>query len=156
VAISRVRSIEGLYLEAVGQRALLLHPEVVEKDAELKRRSEMARDRFMALMPEERQQLEQNFLRAIGAREPKPIEQKVLSQLEKTREKYPNAGRPWSKEDDETLKEMFTSNAPQKEIGVHFGRKPSAIHSRLAHLGLIEDDYWVNRRKKEQATQNSL
>ena len=131
----------------------MMHPEVVAKDREFRARSDMARERFAALSEDARKKLHGNFLRAIGAKEPaqvKPPEPPAQSRLEKLREKFPNAGRAWSKEDDEVLKKMFADDVPQKEIAAHFGRKSSAIHARLGHLGLVED-YWVNRRKAEQA-----
>ena len=71
------------------------------------------------------------------------------STLEKLREKYPNAGRAWTSEDDAQLREMFAENKPHKDIATHFARKPSAIRARLGHLGLIEN-HWVIRRKKEK------
>ncbi len=156
VALSRVRSLAGLYLERMSEQALMLHPAVVEKDREFHKRSDLARAKFAALAPEKRIEMEENFLRAIGAKEPemvqydaKPAQSTNISRLAKLRETFPNAGRAWSKEDDEQLKEMFARDVPQKEMSAHFGRKPSAIHARLGHFGLV-DDYWANRRKKEQ------
>jgi hypothetical protein len=70
VAISRVRTLAGLYLEGMSERALMLHPDVVKKDTEFRKRSDMAKERFAALLPEEKQKMETNFLRAIGAKEP--------------------------------------------------------------------------------------
>ena len=149
VAVSRVRSLRGLYIEGIGERALMLHPEVVEKDREFRRRSELAQQKFSALAPASKATMEANFLRAIGAREPNAValEQPQLSRLEKTRQTFPNAGRPWTEADDQELKDMFATNVPQKEIAEHFGRKPSAIHARLGHLGLVEDNYWANKAR---------
>jgi len=177
VAISRVRSMSGLYLERVSDTALMLHPAVVAKDQEFQKRSDMARTRFAALMPGHRIKMETNFLRAIGAKEPpsprgssprgstsggKEEMQSVEAgksgspnRLAKIREKYPNAGRTWNPEDDELLKEMFARDVPQKEIAAHFGRKPSAIHSRLGHHGLV-DDFWANQKKSKNAQRSSL
>jgi hypothetical protein len=76
------------------------------------------------------------------------VEKKTGLALAKLREKYPNAGRPWNAEDDSILRQMFAKKADEKDIGKHFGRKPSAIRARLAHLGLIED-YWVIKKKTE-------
>ena len=66
--------------------------------------------------------------------------------MHELREKYPNIGKVWSKDDDALLTEMFKAERPNKEIAKHFGRKPSAIRARLGHLGLI-DVQWVRRKK---------
>ncbi|RJQ34272.1 AAA family ATPase [Candidatus Parcubacteria bacterium] len=160
VALSRVRSLKGLYLERMSERALMLHPAVVEKDLEFHKRSQLARTKFAALAPEQRQTMEQNFLKAIGGKEPSLVEkalevvEKTVGKLAKLREKYPNAGRAWTPQDDDILKEMFARDVPQKEIAVHFGRKPSAIHARLGHFGLVED-FWANRKRKTSTAERS-
>lgn len=41
VAISRVRSLEGLYLEGLNDNAFKMHPKVIEKDKEFRRLSEL-------------------------------------------------------------------------------------------------------------------
>jgi len=148
VAISRVRTLQGLFLEAFNERALQLHPKIVEQDKAFRRSADAARQKFASLSKDEIQALEQNFLRAIGAKEPSAVKKAASaakSSVEKLREKYPNVGKPWSKEDDAELTDMFKGKRPQGEIAAHFGRKPSAITARLGHLGLIEL-HW-NQRK---------
>jgi ATP-dependent exoDNAse (exonuclease V) alpha subunit len=156
VALSRVRSLEGLFLEGFNERALMLHPEIVRQDELFRRKSDAARARIMSIEQKEKEALEQNFLRAIGARDPssraklateQDLDQLKGSKLAKTREKFPNANRPWTKDDDEKLTEMFTSEVAHSKIAKEFGRKTGAITARLAKLGLIEDDYWEKRAK---------
>jgi ATP-dependent DNA helicase PIF1 len=168
VALSRVRSLEGLYLEGFNDKALMLHPDVIRADATFRAKSDAAQRRIMTIPPDEREALEKNFLKAIGAREPESIKKKEFSEEKKgtggagstklttggklaaIREKFPNAGRPWNKEDDEKLTEMFGQEAPMKTLAKEFGRKSGAITARLAKLGLIEDDYWAKRAKSKK------
>lgn len=149
VAISRVRSLAGLFLEGFNERALELHPTVAAADRGFRAYSDAARKKFASLPMSEKTKLEQNFLRAIGAKDPKDVKPAVLekSKFDELREKYPNVGRPWSKSDDRELEQMFKADESEAAIGKHFGRKPSAIHARLVHLGFIEDE-WQPRRKK--------
>lgn len=158
VALSRVRSLEGLFLEGFNDRALMLHPEIVAQDGVFRRKSDAARARIISIEKRERETMEQNFLKAIGAREPREIEEREFAadgkadastgKLAKIREKFPNANRPWTKDDDEKLTEMFTGNIAHSKIAKEFGRKTGAITARLAKLGLIEDDYWAKKNKK--------
>jgi hypothetical protein len=110
--------------------------------------------------------MQKNFLKAIGAHEPTmaaaPVEAietrgrkstkspSLSKEFAELREKYPNLGKPWSKEDDKLLTDMFKEEKPYTEIAEHFGRRPGAVTSRLALLGLIED-VWKDRRKKKEA-----
>ena len=50
-----------------------------------------------------------------------------------------NAGKPWSKEDDERLKVCFESGMTKKELCAVFERTTGSITSRLALLGLVKD-----------------
>ena len=54
-----------------------------------------------------------------------------------------NAGKPWSREDDEMLREMFHKNYSRKDICNYFGRSIGSITARLVRLGEIEnrDDF---------------
>ncbi|MEK7601185.1 MAG: hypothetical protein AAB480_01485, partial [Patescibacteria group bacterium] len=66
--------------------------------------------------------------------------------LAELREKYPNMGKSWSKDDDAILTEMFEEKKRNVDIAKHFGRKPSAIRARLGHLGLIKT-FWQPQKK---------
>ena len=50
-----------------------------------------------------------------------------------------NAGKPWTKEDDEKLKVCFKSGMPRKEICTEFERSSGSITSRLVRLGLVNN-----------------
>jgi len=158
VAISRVRTLAGLYLEAFNERALQMHPAIVAQDRYFRAYSDAARKKFASLPDADKDHMQRNFLKAIGAHEPTmraPEEpkgkEKVSSgntKLDEMREKYPNMGKPWSKDDDALLIAMFNEEKPNKDIAKHFARKPSAITARLGHLGLIENT-WKPYKKKE-------
>lgn len=152
VALSRVRTIEGLYLTGFNDRALMLHPDIVEADRQFRRKSDAAERRIASIEKGERETMERNFLKAIGAREPQVRAPKTLAapeggKLAKLRETYPNAGRPWSEDDDERLKELYADGATTKVLCKEFGRKSGAIRSRLVKLGLLEDE-WAAKRSK--------
>jgi ATP-dependent exoDNAse (exonuclease V) alpha subunit len=178
VAISRVRTLAGLYLEGFNERALQMHPDVVAQDRYFRAYSDAARKKFKSLPESEKEHMQKNFLKAIGAHEPSmriPQEPSAgaahsalrnslrsnsprsesaapadgSSQLDKAREKYPNMGKPWPKEDDALLVAMFNEKKSNKEMGKQFGRKVSAITARLGHLGLIENT-WKGYKKKVQ------
>jgi ATP-dependent DNA helicase PIF1 len=170
VAISRVRNLSGLFLEGFNERALELHPKVAIADRHFRAHSEAAQKKFASLSANEKGNMEKNFLRAIGAKEhgeaaPRGADSShhfsrdmslrddarnpshaPASRHTELKEKYPNIGMPWSKADDEALAAMFKENVVNKDIAKHFGRKPSAVRARLAHLGLIKD-FWTNRAK---------
>ena len=139
VAVSRVRTLSGLFLEGFNQRALELHPKVAAADRHFRNYSTAARKKFAGLTPEVKDGMNKNFLRAIGAVEARPIKaiEVKKSSIEILREKYPNVGKPWSDEDDEQLTELFKKKTPDAKIAAHFGRKPSAIRARLERLELV-------------------
>ncbi|HET8581451.1 MAG TPA: AAA family ATPase [Candidatus Paceibacterota bacterium] len=66
VALSRVRSLEGLSLAGLNKRALEVHPEILAADAAFRERSDAAAEQFAALDPAELATLHENFLRAAG------------------------------------------------------------------------------------------
>ena len=52
-----------------------------------------------------------------------------------------NAGTPWSPEQDDELRRLWTDGEqPIAELAIHFGRSRAAIKARLSHLGLDPDD----------------
>ncbi len=58
-----------------------------------------------------------------------------------------NAGKPWTKEDDIRLAEMYDQGCTREEMESAFQRTAGSISSRLVRLGKIEfrDEY---RRRK--------
>lgn len=50
-----------------------------------------------------------------------------------------NAGKPWSKDEEERLKELYDSGLSKKDISKELGRSTGSISSRLNRLGLIND-----------------
>jgi hypothetical protein len=141
VALSRVRSLDGLYLLGFNERALAVHPEIVARDQAFRAASSAAEEIFGKLPPEELAQLQKNFTLASGGHEPDPNAPKPVvekSKLDKLREKHPNAYRPWTKDDDAKLSQMFEEGQSVASLVKTFGRQRGSINARLIKLGLVE------------------
>ena len=148
VAISRVRTLAGLSLGGINARALEVHPEISERDFEFRAASDRAQQIFAAMSTSELGKLQENFVHACGGHVPTKVELKVRAK-EKTkkavaladiREKFPNAYRPWTPDEDADLIDRFNSDEKQSYIAQKLGRKPGAIHMRLVKLGLILEE----------------
>jgi ATP-dependent DNA helicase PIF1 len=74
VALSRVRTLAGLSLAGLNDRALEVHPDILKKDREFREQSLEAQDAFSKLPTSELSTLHTNFVRACGGREPKAVE----------------------------------------------------------------------------------
>ncbi len=155
VAISRVRTLEGLFLEGFNERALELHPKVAAADRHFRAYSDAARKKFAVFPTSEKVNLEKNFLRAIGADDPEAVAiKKQISRmhiegggkLSALREKHSNAYKKWTEDEDAGLEKMFREKKEQKEMAEVLRRQPSAINGRLMHLGLIPNP-WAERNK---------
>lgn len=156
VALSRVRRLKGLHLLGINERALEVHPEILEKDAEFREQSEITDVSFKELPKDELAKLHSNFIRACGGTEKVNTTLKKKKKKEKKsgaessavyteklaalREKHPRAYTPWSDEDDTALKAEFAKDENQQKLSKKLGRQPSAIRARLIKLGLIEED----------------
>ena len=66
VALSRVRTLSGLYLMGANRRAFEVHPIVLERDREIRTKSEDADEYFAHLPEEELKLMHENFLTASG------------------------------------------------------------------------------------------
>ncbi|MFZ2983974.1 MAG: helix-turn-helix domain-containing protein, partial [Minisyncoccia bacterium] len=66
VALSRVRRLSGVYLTGLNQRALEVHPEILEKDRDFRAASDTARDAFEEMPPTEAVDMQKKFVKAMG------------------------------------------------------------------------------------------
>jgi nucleoside-triphosphatase THEP1 len=147
VALSRVRRLSGLYLLGLNEQALKIHPEILKKDIDFKNRSEEAGKVFGQLGEDDLKKIHDNFVVACGGKIKKlstPLRPEVGASLKRgikfdeIRAKHPNAYRPWSQEQDEELKKLFTSGTKVADLMKSFGRKRGGITARLEKLGLIK------------------
>ena len=67
----------------------------------------------------------------------------------KEKRKAENAGKSWTAEDDEMLRDMYNRQIKISEIQKRFGRTRYAIEARLVKLGLLERrfEFWRYRKK---------
>jgi len=68
VALSRVRRLSGLHILGINDRALQVHPEILEKDNEFRRASENAREVFGKVSKEDAEKMRKNFIVASGGK----------------------------------------------------------------------------------------
>ncbi|MDD3486828.1 MAG: PIF1 family DEAD/DEAH box helicase [Candidatus Moranbacteria bacterium] len=137
VALSRVRTLDGLRLLGINDMSFEINREVLEAD---KIFAEMSKD-----LSEK--------IKAGGQLEKKKIFKKKISQkkrgskgksgmadfVSRAREKHPKAYMPWTEKEDEDLKYFFQKQKrPENDLAIVFQRKPGAIRARLKKLGLVE------------------
>jgi len=126
VALSRLRTLSGLHLLGLNERALRVHPEAVEKDAEFRAASETARQALSGLAMDKPQW-----------EPPGPGPSTKSYDVGALRETHGNAYAPWTEDDDRKLQRRHQSGEAIGAIAAEFGRKPGAIRSRLKKLGLV-------------------
>ena len=158
VALSRVRRLTGLHLLGWNERAFQVHPEVFAKDKEFRAGSDAAAEAFANILELELKKMQDNFVKAcsgniVSANDeiPPGRDARLSSQIknlkkvgkgagfDKIREKHANAYKPWSEEQDEILKILFSKNIPLAMMAETLGRKRGGITARLVKLGLVEN-----------------
>lgn len=137
VALSRVRTLAGLYLTGLNDMALEVHPDILKIDREFRASSDEAGEAFARLSDEDRHAMHANFLHAIGGKTGK---KKTKSYDVKTlRKTAAKAYAKWTPEDDELLRGMWNGGEyTEDSLAEYFGRKRGAIRARLQKFGLIE------------------
>ena len=121
VALSRVRSLEGLRVLGFNDMALKVDEETLAFDQELKRCSEEA-------------------LHELGSL-PKGVnsqDETSKTHLEKVREKHPSAYKKWTADEEAGLIIGFREGKSTAALSEMLGRDSGGINSRLRKLGLIE------------------
>lgn len=151
VALSRVRTLAGLSLAGLNDRALEIHPEVRAKDATFREASRLARETFGKTPTTELARMQQAFIHACGGKaaagsakqtknssfkEEKHVPPASTYSVDAVREEHPNAYQPWSGEADADLARRYAAGERIQAIATALGRQPGAIRSRLGKLGL--------------------
>ncbi len=143
VALSRVRTLEGLHLLGFNERALEVHPEVFTADKKFRDFSQEAESTFAVIDVGELEKAHKDFIIRAGGRVKHPgvASQKKTTwseRLKKMRIKHPNAYQPWSDADDGELRRLYEDGTQIRRLTEKFGRHPGAIVLRLRKLGLVE------------------
>lgn len=90
----------------------------------------MNADATVAKMESICDRLEEILLRFSQPQQKRPVPYAAV------REKYPNAGKPWSAQDDEELRRLFSSGNAVDDLALTFARTPKGVRLRLERLGL--------------------
>ena len=134
VALSRVKNIANLYLTGINQMALRVSEEAQSIDGNLRDKAAQASKRFAPLVQKADDRANNKL--------PIPKSKKTgaagswAAKIEKMRESYPNAYRPWEPAQDDELKMYFTQGENLKKLSDRLGRHENSIKMRLQkHFG---------------------
>ncbi len=128
VALSRVRSLDTLYLAGINRMALQISDDAHTIDAMLRKKSKSDATTYAHLLANSEKR----------KRTPKP--KKGASgwhdKIAKMRETYPNAYMPWTNQQDALLKQEFQNGKDISELSDMMGRHEGSIRMRLQkHFG---------------------
>jgi DNA-binding NarL/FixJ family response regulator len=126
VALSRVRSLAGIHLMGINQRALEVHPLVLERDGAFRARSEEAEEAFTAMSQEQLATLHNNFLIAMGGK----LQKKTTAQMEREQAKKGGGGPSTA---EETLA-LVVEGKTLHEIAQERSRAEGTIVEHLEEL----------------------
>lgn len=127
VALSRVRSLDTLYLKGINQRALQISETAYDIDDQLRTKSKSDATRLAHL---------EVTLEKVELKKATSKPSSWAAKIEKMRESYPNAYRPWTDAQDALLKQEFQNGATLKKLSKELGRHEGSVTMRLQkHFG---------------------
>lgn len=130
VALSRVKNVNNLYLTGINQMALRVSPEAQLIDVQLRDKAVQAVTRFGHLAKKAEKRSSE------PEKKPKKATAGWAEKIEKMRETYPNAYRPWLPAQDDELKQYFQQGESIKKLSTRLGRHEGSIKMRLQkHFG---------------------
>lgn len=133
VALSRVKNVNSLYLTGINQMALRVSSEAQLIDVHLRDEAAKALIRFGHLVKKAEDRAK-NPDKLTG--KPKAGATGWAQKIEKMRETYPNAYRPWLKSHDDDLKQGFLQGQSIEDLSKALGRHQGSITLRLQkHFG---------------------
>lgn len=132
VALSRVKSLNNLYLSGINRMALAISQDAQTIDGMLRERASTDAKKFARLAVK----AEKRVTEPEKAKAKKVNSVAWAEKLAKMREAYPNAYRPWQTDDDTWLKQEFQNGLGIKEMSQKLGRHEGSIRMRLQkHFG---------------------
>ena len=131
VALSRVRSLDTLYLYGINRKALQVSADALAIDEMLRRRSTEAAKQYEPLRAKMSESAQKATKKAA-----KSGSTSWKEKIAKMREIHPNAYMPWQSTDDELLKQEFLNGVSVAELSQKLGRHEGSIRMRLQkHFG---------------------
>lgn len=126
VALSRVKDLDHLYLHGINQMALRVSPVALSIDQSLRTRSQADSEKFAHLRAQNTgQKIDLAKLKTASG---------WAEKIEKMREVYPNAYRPWTKQNDDELSLGFNNGMSVRDLSKQLGRHEGSIKMRLEKL----------------------
>ena len=156
VALSRVRSLDGLKLLGLNAMALSVHPRILAQDAIFQQWSASAANDLHSIPEEQRAARQKEVLvqrfgaerRRIKDSPPQSVREKPGSKRRQGERNKSGqavndnltgkAYEPWTPADDEKLSLLHRQRMPVRELAERFGRSRGAIRSRLKKLGVSD------------------
>lgn len=129
VALSRIKNLNNLYLSGINRMALVVSEDAQTIDKKLRERAANDAEKFAYLA------------KNAEKRKAEPPKKKTRNsswaeKIDKMRQEYPNAYRPWQAQDDATLKQDFQNGSSIKKLSKKLGRHEGSIKMRLQkHFG---------------------
>ncbi len=138
VALSRVRSLNGLHLLGWNERALRVHPEALAKDGDFRRASEGEQKRLASAKSGRTDALQKTYLHEMTSRVPA-----LGKELARAAETAPSSSgsaasyKKWTAEEEDEVSTRYKRGESVKSIAAALGRQDGGIRARLVKLGLI-------------------
>lgn len=131
VALSRVRSLDNLVLDGINNMALRTSPYARDIDVTLRSISETTHRNHQRIIDEWHAN---EATRKDQPEKPKKQSGSWAQKIEKMRQEYPNAYRPWKAADDKKLLKLHDAGTTTAELTQVFGRHPGSIEKRIEKL----------------------
>ena len=132
VALSRVKSLDAIYLTGINRMALTMSDEAYIIDTQLRTRAAQDAERFAHLRKQAAQRATMPQKKPTG----KTGSTSWAAKIATMRQTHPNAYKPWTKADDETLKQGFVQGVSIRQLSRTLGRHEGSIKMRLQkHFG---------------------
>jgi len=128
VALSRVRRLDALSLSGINRMALKVSEDALAIDQGFRAKAAEAAKAFAPLLEAAKKRPKE--------KNPKANAEGWAAKIEKMRETYPNAYKPWEEAQDALLKEKFLQGVHIEELSKLLGRHEGSIKMRLQkHYG---------------------